>query len=285
MSVAPLGELATRTWAGRVSSLSRAGGIAAGVIVFLALVAVLGPVIAPQDPNQVNLLAPFAGPSAAHWLGTDDSGRDLLSRLIVGSRTALLGPLLVVTIAGAAGSALAIASAWYGGWLDAVISRALDILFAFPGILLALVVTAIFSPGLTAAVAALSFGYISYIARVVRSEALRQRRLPYIQACEVQGFSAASICLRHMLPNLFPMIVAQVTISFGYAMVDIAALSYLGLGVQPPTPDWGLMVASGQSSIMRGYPEESLYAGFLIVIAVMAFTVLGDRLTERGARP
>jgi peptide/nickel transport system permease protein len=279
MTAVPLGQLATRAWIGRVSRARRAGGIAAGVIVTLALVALAAPLIAPQDPNQVNLLSAFGGPSAAHWLGTDESGRDLFSRLIVGSRTALLGPLLVVTIAGAAGSALAIVSAWYGRWLDAGISRMLDILFAFPGILLALVVAAIFSPGLPAAVVALSLGYIPYIARVVRSEAIRQRQLPYIQACAVQGFPAWSVWLRHLLPNLFPMIVAQVTISFGYAMVDIAALSYLGLGVQPPTPDWGLMIASGQSSILRGYPEESLYAGLLIVVAVMAFTVLGDRLT------
>lgn len=265
----------------RVSGLPGAGGAAAALIAILAALAVLAPVITPQDPNAVSLLETFAGPSGQHLLGTDSAGRDLLSRLIAGSQTALLGPLMVVLLAGSAGSAIAIASAWCGGWLDTAVARVLDIVFAFPGILLALVVAAVFSPGLPSAVTALSVAYIPYIARLVRGEVLRQRSLPYIQALEVQGASGWSICIRHLLPNVRSLIIAQITLTFGSAMVDIAALSFLGLGVRPPRADWGQMVASGQSSILRGHPQESIYSAVLIVATVIAFTVLGDRLTAR----
>jgi peptide/nickel transport system permease protein len=127
-------------------------------------------------------------------------------------------------------------------------------------------------------VIALSIAYLPYIARLVRGEAMRQRNMPYIQALEVQGASGWSICVRHLLPNVRSLIIAQVTLTFGSAMVDIAALSFLGLGVRPPRADWGQMVASGQSGILRGSPQESIYSGALIVLTVIAFTVLGDHL-------
>ncbi len=250
-------------------------------LVIVAIIAIIGPWIAPQDPNAVNLGASLEGPSAAHWLGTDVVGRDLLSRLIVGARTSLLGPLLVVLIATTAGTVLAIVSAWLGGWVDSVISRTIDIGFAFPGLLLAFVAVAVFGPGLTAPVLALSLSYIPFVARVVRSAAIRERYLPYIAASAVQGFSAYSICRRHLLPNVRGIVLAQATLSFGYAMVDLAAISYLGLGVQPPTPDWGLMVSTGQASILQGAPQESIFAGLAIVLTVAAFMVVGQWLADR----
>jgi peptide/nickel transport system permease protein len=225
--------------------------------------------------------------SSAHPLGADVSGRDLLSRLIWGSRTAMLGPLAIVTIATVVGTALALVAAWNRGITDTVISRGLDIVFAFPGLLLAVLATATLGFGLTAAVIALAIAYVPYVARIVRSEALRQRGLPYIEASIAQGFSGVSICLRHLLPNVLPLIIAQVTLSFGYAMIDLSAVSYLGLGVQPPAADWGAMVGGGQSSILEGHPQESLLAGACIVLAVVAFTALGDHLgavAERRAR-
>jgi peptide/nickel transport system permease protein len=164
--------------------------------------------------------------------------------------------------------------------LDTVVSRVLDILFAFPGLIFALIAVTMFGAGLAAPVAALSIAYLPYIARVLRSAALRERRLPYIAACYVAGLPAWQICLRHLLPNLLPLVLVQATLSFGYALVDLAAISYLGLGVQPPTPEWGLMISTGQSSILNGAPQESLSAAIMIVLIVIAFNLLGDRLAN-----
>jgi peptide/nickel transport system permease protein len=161
------------------------------------------------------------------------------------------------------------------------VSRILDVTFAFPGVLLAILAVALFGAGLPAAIIALTIAHMPYIARVVRGAALRERGLPYVEALRVQGFSAFRICARHLLPNLASLIVAQATVSFGYVVVDLAAVSFLGLGVQPPAADWGVMVAGGEPSILQGYPEQSLYAGIMIVITVCAFTILGERLADR----
>jgi peptide/nickel transport system permease protein len=176
---------------------------------------------------------------------------------------------------------LALVSAWRRGAADAVISSGLDILFAFPAILLAVLATAVFGAGLTAAALALAVAYTPYVARVLRGAALRERSRPYVAALEVQGASATSICLRHLLPNLGALIVAQATILFGYAMVDLAAISFLGLGVQPPTANWGVMIEENQVGIVQGYPLPALSAGTAIVIVVIAVNLLGERLFER----
>lgn len=267
-----------RDWRVRVGTL---GLVAAGIIVLLTVVAVLAPVLAPHDPTAIDLSQAFAGPSGEHPLGVDGSGRDLLSRLIWGGRTALLGPMVIVLAATVVGAALAIVAAWFGGAVDSVLSRIMDIVFAFPAVLLALVVAAMFGAGMTAAVIALTIAYVPYVARITRSEALRQRRLPYIQAGELHGLSGLAMARRHLLPNVMPLIVAQMTVSFGYAMVDLAALSYLGVGVQPPTADWGAMVAGGQQGLLQGEPAESLYAGGLIVLVVVCAMLLGDRVGAR----
>ena len=247
----------------------------------LVAVAIFAPLIAPDNPNFANILATDQGPSAAHLLGTDSFGRDILSRLMYGARLSLLGPALIIVIATAVGTVLAITSAWYGGWFDQVVSRIADILFAFPGLIFAMLAVAMFGPGLIAPVIALSIAYTPYLMRVIRAEALRQRNLPYVAACYVEGLPARTIWRRHILPNVMPLLVVQAALSFGYALVDLAAVSYLGLGVQPPTPEWGLMVSEGQTSILSGHPQESLFAGLMIVLTVVAFNLLGDRLASR----
>lgn len=266
----------------RFRGLGPLGVASAAVIVVLALIALFAPIVAPHDPNSLDLSHVFAGPSLAHPLGTDDTGRDLLSRLIIGSRTSLLGPLFVVLLAVSLGIPIAITSAWAGGKVDAVISRTLDVLFAFPGILLAILAVALFGAGLTAAVIALAIAHMPYTARVVRGAAIRERELAYVESLRVQGLSPLGISVRHLLPNLAPLIIAQATVSFAYVMVDLAAISFLGLGVQPPSADWGVMVASGEPSILQGHPEQSLYAGLLIVLTVCAFTILGERFASRA---
>jgi peptide/nickel transport system permease protein len=253
------------------------------VIAVAVLLAIFGPLLAPHDPDAASLGNAYVGPVAGHPLGYDSQGRDLLSRLLTGARTSMVGPFLVVAVSMVAGSVLAVAAAWSGRWVDASISTVLDILFAFPAILLAVLAAAVFGAGVTAPILALGIAYTPYIARVLRGAALRERARDYVAACEVQGLSAVAICGRHLIPNLMPLIVAQATLTFGYAMVDFAAISFIGLGVQPPTADWGVMVASGQAGVLQGYPMESLTAGLSIVVVVVAVNLLGERLAAKDS--
>jgi peptide/nickel transport system permease protein len=258
--------------------------IACLVVIGLAVVvALVGPLLAPYDPDASSFANAYVGPVAGHPLGFDSQGRDLLSRLLVGARTSMLGPLLVVGISMVAGSASAVIAAWRGGWTDSVVSTVMDVLFAFPAILLAVLSSAVFGAGLVAPTLALAIAYTPYIARVLRGAALRERAREYIAACEVQGLPAVAICARHLLPNLLGLIVAQATLLFGYAMVDFAAISYIGLGIQPPQADWGVMVSTGQSGVLQGYPAESLSAGLCIVVVVVAVNLLGERLAQRDS--
>jgi peptide/nickel transport system permease protein len=271
----------SRAWA-RLRATGPAGIGSAIVIAVAIFVAIFGTVLAPYDPITPNLSLSWVGPVGGHLLGYDFEGRDVLSRLIVGARTSLLGPLAVVIGCMTAGTLLAVTAAWRRGALDAVIGSGLDILFAFPGILLAVLAAAVFGAGLVAAAIALAIAYMPYVARVLRGAALKERNQPYVAALEVQGASATSICLRHLIPNIMPLIVAQATILFGYAMVDLAAISFLGLGVQPPEPNWGVMISENQVGIPQGYPLPVLAACFCIVAVVIAVNVLGERLFEQA---
>jgi peptide/nickel transport system permease protein len=259
-----------------------AGMVSAAVIALATIAAVFGPLLAPFNPDLPNLSLAWVGPVGGHLLGFDFQGRDVLSRLLAGAQSSMLGPLAVVVLSLTAGAVLAVVSAWRRGAADAVISSGLDILFAFPGILLAVLATAIFGAGLTAASIALSIAYTPYVARVLRGAALRERSQPYVAALEVQGLSATTICLRHIIPNMLALIVAQATIMFGWAMVDLAAISFLGLGVQPPAPNWGVMISENQTGILQGYPLPALSAGVCIVAVVIAFNILGERLFEQA---
>jgi peptide/nickel transport system permease protein len=259
-----------------------AGMASAAVIALATFAAIFGPLLAPYPPNLPNLSLAWVGPVGGHLLGFDFQGRDVFSRLLAGAQSSMLGPLAVVVLSMIAGALLAVVAAWRRGAADAVISSGLDILFAFPGILLAVLATAVFGAGLTAAAIALSIAYMPYVARVLRGVALRERSQPYIAALEVQGSPATVICLRHLIPNMLPLIVAQATIMFGWAMVDLAAISYLGLGVQPPQANWGVMISENQTGIVQGYPLPALSAGVCIVAVVIAFNVLGERLFEQA---
>lgn len=256
------------------------GMLSAGVILVATLVAVFGTLLAPYNPTLTNLNLAWVGPDGGHLLGFDVQGRDVLSRLLAGAWTSMLGPLFVVVICVGLGTFLAVLAAWRRGWVDSVISSGLDILFAFPGILLAIMAAAVFGAGITAASLALAIAYTPYVARVLRGAALRERSQQYVAALEVQGLSSLRICARHLLPNIFSLLVAQSTILFGYAMVDLAAISFLGLGVQPPAPNWGVMISENQQGILQGYSIPALAAGVCIVLVVVAFNVLGERLFE-----
>ena len=259
-------------------------GIASAIVIVIAMfIAIFGTFIA-SEANLSRLSLSYVGPGPGHLLGFDGQGRDVLSRILVGARTSMLGPLLVVVICMSVGTVLAISSAWRQGAYDTVVSSGLDVLFAFPAILLAILAATVFGAGLIAAVLALAVAYTPYVARVLRGAALRERNQQYVDALSVQGLSSFSICMRHLIPNMAPLLVAQATILFGYAMVDLAAISFLGLGVQPPNPDWGVMVSENQSGLIQGYPVAALSAGVCIVVVVVAFNVLGERLYEQAQR-
>jgi peptide/nickel transport system permease protein len=264
-----------------VRGIGIGGGIALTAVGLVLFIALLGPLLTSIDPNAVSLGEAFRAPTAAHPLGLDSQGRDLFGRLLYGARTSVVGPLLVVCVSTVLGTSLALAASWWGGWFDAFLSRVIDAMFAFPGLLLAILATALFGTGLVAAGIALSISYIPYLARIVRSAAIRERSLPYVSALTVQGLRGSTICFFHILPNLGTLIMANAALLFGYALIDLASLSFIGLGVQPPTADWGVMVAGGVTGVLQGFPQESLYAGGLIVVAVAATNFLGDRLTAK----
>lgn len=265
----------------RLSRVSPVVVVAAVALLVVVVATVFAPVLAPYDPNAVDLLNPYAGSSPEHWLGTDASGRDILSRLLYGGRVSLAGPALVIVFSMSMGVLLALVSAWYGGPVDAVISRIVEVLYALPGLILAVVAVAVFGAGFWAPVVALSIAFVPMITRVLRSVALRERNLPYVAALQIQGVSGPRIALRHLLPNLMPLIAVQAGIGFGYAMLDLAAISYLGLGLQPPTADWGVMVAEGQSSIIEGYPQQSIYASLIVLVTVVSLNLVSGWVAER----
>lgn len=259
-------------------------GIGAAVLfIIVALAALFAPVIAPYDPTIGSVTQRFQGASPEHIFGTDQAGRDIFSRVLWGARSSLVGPLIVVAVTAVLGTTIALISVWWGGAVDSAISRVLDLLFAFPNLLLAMLAIAVFGPSLTTAALALSVSYIPYTARVIRSMALRERNLAYVRSPQLQGISGAVITARHLLPNVAPLIVTGATINFGFAMIELAALSFLGLGVQPPLADWGLMVSNGQQSLLKGYPAESMLAGLFIVLTVASLGYIGERLGGRAA--
>jgi peptide/nickel transport system permease protein len=274
--------------AGRLSRLRAAGGgplfiASCVVLVGFVLLAVFAPVLAPYPPDQTDLFNSLAGPSPEHWLGTNQVGQDTLSRLIYGSRTSLIGPLAVVILSTILGIAVGLLAGWRGGWIDAALSRVLDIMFAFPGLLLAILVVALFGKGLVAPVVAMSIAYTPFVARLVRSLVIQGRSRPYISAYRVQGFAGGYIAVRRLLPNVSPTVLAQSTLNFGYALLDLAALSFLGLGVQPPTPDWGAMVNDGRGAVLAGEPLSAVAPALAIVIVVVAFNVVGEEIADRIA--
>ncbi|MFJ9444656.1 ABC transporter permease [Kitasatospora sp. NPDC101235] len=250
----------------------------------LVLVAALAPLIAPYDPEALDLQSSLVGTSADHLLGTDQSGRDVLSRLVYGARTGLLGPLLVVGLSTVAGLLLGTVAGWRGGWVDALLSRALDLVFSVPGLLLAIMFVAVSGPGLTAPVIAMAVAYTPYVGRLVRGLARQEKARPYLESYRVQGWSGWTICTRHLLPNIAPTVLAQSAINFGYALMDLAALSFLGFGVQPPAADWGAMINDGESALQQGAMLPALAPSACIVLAVVAFGIVGEGIADRLAR-
>ncbi len=253
--------------------------IGGGIVTLLLAVSVIAPVIAPKDPTDGELADSLAAPGQGYVLGADKNGRDILSRLIYGTRTALGGALMIVVISEVIGVPIGIWAAYRGGWVDETITRVWDMLLAFPPLLLAFAVVAAFGPGLPKAALALGILYVPFIARVVRSVTLVQKEMVYTEAARALGYGQGRIIFRHILPNCISPIIIVSSIDIAYALLDLAALSFLGLGVQPPTPDWGTMLSEGQLVLLTS-PHVALVAGLAIVLAVLGFNLLGDGLRD-----
>ncbi|WP_328504262.1 ABC transporter permease [Streptomyces sp. NBC_00457] len=262
-----------------------------GVLVsgaFLGLVvlaAVLAPLLAPYAPDAVDLSSSLAGTTGAHPLGTDASGQDLLSRVLYGARTSLIAPLLLLLLAAVLGVTLGTVAAWRGGWVDTLVSRITDVMYAFPGLLFVVLIIAVFGTGMTTSVIALGLAFAPTIAKYTRSVALAERSKSYIDAYRVQGMSGARICVAHLVPNLARSIAGYLVVLFGESLMSLATLSYLGFGAQPPSSDWGLMVQEGQAAIVQGALLPALVPGTAIAAVVVAFNVVGVWAADRlGAR-
>jgi peptide/nickel transport system permease protein len=267
----------------RVIAFSRRrplGAIGAGVCVIMILVAVTAHVIAPYDPLAVDFGAMLAPPSAAHWLGTDAYGRDVLSRIIYGSQTALIVGFGAAVIGATIGAVLGVGSAFFGGRIDLVLQRIMDFFISFPLIILALAMVAILGNSLPNLIVAITIPMIPRSALVIRSSALSVREMPYIDAARALGFRHSRIILRHMLPNVMAPYLILLTAFLGQAILLEASLSFLGLGVQEPTPAWGLMLSGAAVEFAETAPWMALFPGLAISLAVFAFNLFGDSLRD-----
>jgi peptide/nickel transport system permease protein len=256
------------------------GAIGAAVIVLMLLVAGLAPVISPYDPVAIDFGAMLALPSAAHWLGTDSFGRDVLSRLIYGSRTALLVGFGASILGAVLGAVLGVGSAYFAGRVDLYLQRLMDVFLAFPLIILALALVAILGNSIPNLIMAITVPMIPRCALVIRSSALSIREAAYVDAARAAGFGHARIILRHMLPNVMAPFLIMLTAFVGQAILLEASLSFLGLGVQEPTPAWGLMLSGAAVEFAERAPWMAIFPGLAISLAVFAFNLFGDSLRD-----
>jgi peptide/nickel transport system permease protein len=256
------------------------GAAGAFVVAVMLLVALFADFIAPYDPLANAFDRMHEPPSLANWFGTDQFGRDVFSRIVYGARTALLVGFVSAFIGATFGLVLGVASAYFGGRIDLVFQRILDIFMAFPLIIMALAVIAIFGTGAQNVIIAITIPFIPRCARVVRSSALAIRELPYIDAARANGFSHTRIILRHMVPNVMAPFLIMITAFVGQAILLEASLSYLGLGVQEPTPAWGLMLQGGAEEYAESAPWIAIFPGLAISLAVFGFSLFGDAVRD-----
>lgn len=258
------------------NKLASAGGF---IVFFYIIVALLAPWIAPYDPYNIHLPDKLQLPSWEHWMGTDDKGRDLLSRIIYGTRLSLLIGIAAVTIGAVFGILFGLIAGYYGGWLDAIIMRIMDILLAFPGILLALAIVSALGASLINVMIAVGVFSIPMFARIVRGSTLTVRKLEYIDSIRTLGGSDLRIILVHILPNIMSPIIVQVTLRLATAILSAAGLSFLGLGAQPPSAEWGALLSSGRD-YMFSAPYLALFPGLAISTLVIGFNLFGDGLRD-----
>ncbi|TPG64686.1 ABC transporter permease subunit [Ewingella americana] len=254
--------------------------VAGGFILLLVLIAIFAPWLAPYDPMTPDWMALGAGPSATHWFGTDDLGRDVLSRIIYGSRISLYVGVFSVTLGMVVGVFLGLLAGYYGKWLDMLIMRGSDVLFAFPGMLLAIAVVAILGPGLNNVIIAVAVFSVPVFARIVRAATLFIKQSPYVEAVRCVGAPDRVVLLRHILPGTLSNVIVYFTMRIGTSILTAASLSFIGLGPEPDVPEWGNILAMSRNMMMAGKWHVSVFPGLAIFLTVLAFNLLGDALRD-----
>jgi peptide/nickel transport system permease protein len=272
-----------KPWYVQFSDLMRRqplGAAGAFVVILMVFATIFAEVLSPYDPELISFESMLVPPSADHWMGTDAFGRDILTRIIYGARTALFVGFTAAFVGSTLGLILGVASAYFGGLFDLVVQRLVDILMAFPLIVLALAVVATLGAGTVNVVIAITIPFIPQCARVVRSSALAIREIPYVDAARALGFGHSRIIMRHMVPNVMAPYLIMVTTFVGHAILLEASLSYLGLGVQEPTAAWGLMLQGGAEEFAESAPWVPIFPGLAITLAVFGFNLFGDALRD-----
>jgi len=253
--------------------------IGASIVALTALAAIAGPLLMPYDPASQELALRLEGPSGSHLFGLDELGRDILARVLAGARISFLVGLTVVSFSALIGTVLGAVAAYFGGIVDDLVSRIVDVLLAFPGLLLAIALVAVLGPSLGNVLFALTIiGWVGY-ARLVRGQVLRAREFEYVQAARALGAGAGRVLWRHLIPTALPAVVVQATLGMAGAIISEAALSFLGLGVQPPTPSWGTMLNGGRAHLLDA-PHLTLFPGLAIALLVLGFNFVGDGLRD-----
>ena len=254
--------------------------IGVALVALAIAAAIFGPLVVSADPRTQELALRLAGPTWAHPFGLDELGRDILARLVAGARVSLVVGLSVVSVSAAVGLIVGGIAGYAGGWVDTLIGRIIDVLMAFPGILLAIALVAALGPSLEHVVLALAaIGWVGY-ARLVRGQVLKAREFEYVQAARSLGASPPRILARHVLPSAYPAVLVQATLGMAAAIIAEASLSFLGLGVQPPTPSWGAMLDAGRGHLLDA-PHLTIFPGLAIALLVLGFNFLGDGLRDR----
>ncbi len=258
---------------------SRAAWIGGTIVLIFVLMALLAPLLAPYDPNKTNFLLIRKAPSALYWLGTDEIGRDILSRLLYGARASLMAGVVSVLIAVCIGVPVGLAAGWYGGWLDMVVSRITDALLACPFLILAIAFAAILGPSLTNAMIAIGLSAVPIFIRLARGQAISVKAEDYIEGARAIGVKDRRILMRHLAPNTLPPILVQSSLFMAQAIILEASLSFLGLGQQPPQASWGSMLNTAKN-FMEQAPWMSISPGIAICLVVVGFNILGDGLRD-----
>ncbi len=256
------------------------GTIGLAIVIVMFGAGLFAPWIAPYDPEENDFNAMMQAPSWVHLLGTDQLGRDIFSRLVFGARTALIVGFSAAFMGGGLGLVLGVSSAYFGGWFDLVFQRVLDVLMAFPLIILALAVVSVLGAGVQNVILAITIPLIPRCGRVVRASALAVREVPYVDAARALGFGHARIVLRHMVPNVVAPFLILLSAFVGQAILAEASLSYLGLGVQEPVPAWGLMLQGGAEEYATTAPWIAVFPGLAIMLAVLGISLFGDALRD-----
>lgn len=250
-----------------------------GIVIFFIIIAILAPVIAPYSFKEQELTKRLLAPSSEHWFGTDDFGRDIFSRIVYGARISLWVGFFAVLGSAVLGTILGVIAGYYGRWLDTVISRTFDIMLAFPSILLAIAVVAILGPSLQNALIAIAIINIPNFGRLVRSKVLSVKQEEYIMAARAVGMKDSRILMNHILPNSMTPIIVQSTLAIATAIIEAAALGFLGLGAQAPSPEWGKMLADSKQYLVQA-PWTLFFPGLAIMLTVLGFNLMGDGLRD-----